>query len=255
MRPATFLNQLLPRRLRPVEIASARYLQWSHHVVQAGPFKGLRYITRAHCSALAPKIAGTYEQELLPYLPLLFAGKPDLFIDIGAAEGYYAVGVAVAGWSERIVAFEVDPDARRSLSELMAANQVVTSRIDLRGMCTPEALNAVLADALRPAILMDAEGFEAFLLDPLRVPHLARCRILLEYHDFVLPGLRDEICRRLEATHTIVPIEQAERRAGDLNCSDPVVRMFPASVRRRVLGEQRPFSRHGWLWLSPRSAD
>lgn len=251
---ASTLNHLLPRALRPVELTAARYLRWSRHVVQAGPFRGLRYINRAHCSALAPKIAGTYEQEIQPYLSLLVADRPDAFIDIGAAEGYYAVGAAFLDWSTRVIAYEAEPEARQALVELMNLNRIDPGRIDVRGPCTPEALNDLLTGCDRPAILMDIEGYEALLLDPLRVPLLARCRLLVEHHDFALPGLCDTLCRRMEPTHAITRIEQTPRRAEDLICSDPFVRRMPAGIRRRILNEQRPFARHGWLWLSPRGA-
>jgi len=254
MRLASKLNSLLPAALQPGPWAAARYVRRSGYVIQGGPFRGLRYVRRAHCSALPPKIAGTYEQELHAYLPRLFAHRPDVFVDVGAAEGYYAVGVAVAGWSDRVVAFEAEPEALAACRELMAANHVDSSRLDLRGLCTPEALQAVLAAAVRPALMMDVEGFESFLLDPLRVPDLARCPILLEYHDFVLPGLSDEIRRRLAPTHAITAIELAPRRADDLVNADALLRALPAGIRRRVLSEQRPFSRHGWLWMQPRAA-
>lgn len=244
-------NHLLPRALRPIEVATARYIRWSGGVVQSGPFRGMRYIERAHCSQLAPKLAGTYEQELRPFLEQLVSDRPDVFIDIGAAEGYYAIGAALANWSPRIVAFESDGDARRGLTELMARNRIDPTHIELRGICTPSELNALLAEHARPAVIMDVEGFEALLLDPLRVPHLARARLLVEHHDFVLRGLREEICRRMSATHSITVIEQAPRRAEDLVCPKSVLRFFPAAVRRRVLSEQRPFSHHGWLWLTP----
>jgi len=249
---AHHLNQLLPPALRPVELATARYLRWSRGIVQAGPFRGMRYIARAHGSALAPKIAGTYEQEIQPYLAKLRAINPDVFVDIGAAEGYYAVGAAFARWFPRIIAYESDDTARRDLAALMTLNQVDPARIDVRGTCAAGALNTLLADCLRPAVLMDAEGHELLLLDPLRVPHLARCHLLVEHHDFLVPGLRDEICQRMGGTHDITLIEQAPRRAEDLACADPFVRLFPSGIRRRVLGEQRPFTNHGWLWLTPR---
>lgn len=248
---ASTINNLLPRALQPVEIASARYLRWSRHVVQTGPFRGLRYIDRACGSAHIPKIAGTYEKEIHSFLPQFLANQPDAFIDIGAAEGYYAVGAAVANWSPRIVAFEINPDSQRALTELMTLNQLAPARIDLRGACTLAALNTLLADCARPAVLMDVEGYECFLLDPLRVPHLARCSILVEYHDFILHGLRAELCRRMAATHAVTVIDLAPRQAEDLVCDDPIIRRLPASIRRRVLNERRPFSLHGWLMMTP----
>jgi hypothetical protein len=246
------INRLLPRPLRPVELATARYLRWAGGIVRGGPFRGLRYLDHAHYSALAPKLAGTYEAEIQPALAAMIAAGTDAFIDIGAAEGYYAVGAAFAGWCPRIVAFETDASARAGLAALLARNSLAADRVEVRGECTPAELAKLLGECRHPVVLMDVEGFEAFLLDPLRVPGLERCRIVVEYHDFVLPGLREEIGRRLGATHEITVIEQRPRTAAEIPCGDFLFRLFPAGIRRRVLGEQRPFSGHGWLTLVPR---
>jgi hypothetical protein len=253
MNLASFLNNLLPVKLRPLPWAARRYLYWSRCVVQSGPFRGLRYIREAHCSQLAPKIAGTYERELHPFLERLVASRPDVFIDVGAAEGYYAVGSAVAGWSPRIVAFESESDARRALLELAALNNLSASRIELREACSPSALDSLLGEHAHPAVIMDVEGFEALLLDPLRLPNLRRALILLEHHDFVLPGLRDVLIERMQPTHDIEIIGQIPRSADEFVCSDPLLRRLPDGIRRRILDERRPSERHGWLWLTPRT--
>lgn len=252
MTVASFLNQLLPRTWRPPSLAAARLVSRSGHVVQGGPFRGMRYIDRAHCSALAPKIAGTYEMEIHGYLPRLFAGSPDVFVDAGAAEGYYAIGALFAGWCERVIAFEAEPAAYAACRELMTLNEIGPEKLDLRGTCHPAALQEVLAKAVRPALMMDVEGYEAFLLDPLRVPALARCRILLEYHDFVLPGLSAELDRRMSPTHHLTPIALTPRRATDMVTQDWLLRLLPGSIRQRALAEDRPFEAHGWLWMEPR---
>jgi hypothetical protein len=248
------VNGLLPRVLRPVELATARYIRTAGGRIQDGLFRGMKYGSEAHCSQLAPKLAGSYEREIIPALQRMLAARPDVFIDIGAAEGYYAVGAAFARWAPRIVAFEVEPTARAALSALMALNQLAPDRIELRGICTAEDFNRLLADCARPAVLMDIEGYELFLLDPLRVQHLDRCHLLLEHHDFVIAGLRDEICRRMEPTHELTFIEQSPRTAAELVTTDPLLRLVPAGIRRRVLSEQRPFSRHGWILMTPRPA-
>lgn len=249
---ASFVNQLLPRSWRPASVAAARLVKCSGHVVQGGPFRGMRYINRAHCSALAPKLTGTYEMELHEYLPRLFAGPPDVFVDVGAAEGYYAVGALFAGWCEQVIAFEADPAAYAACRELMTLNKIGPEKLDLRGACHPAALQDVLANATRPALMMDVEGFEALLLDPLRGPALARCRILLEYHDFVLPGLSGELHRRMAPTHHVSPIALTPRNATDLVTEDWLLRLLPSSIRRRALTEDRPFEAHGWLWMEPK---
>src|SRR5579863_8220696 len=68
-----------------------RLLVWSGTVIMAGPFKGMRYIDRSINSALFPKLLGTYESEIAPFLDKLKCIRPHTLINIGAGEGYYAV--------------------------------------------------------------------------------------------------------------------------------------------------------------------
>ena len=60
-----------------------------------GPFRGMKYLSRAYCSAVLPKLLGTYECELIPAIDRLARSDADRIVDIGAAEGYYAVGLAL----------------------------------------------------------------------------------------------------------------------------------------------------------------
>jgi hypothetical protein len=234
-------------------IAHRAYLRSCGPRVQAGPFLGMNYVTVAHCSAIAPKLAGSYERELRNCLAQLVAVQPDLFVDVGAAEGYYAVGAAFADWSPRIVAFEYDPDARATLRALMALNDVPAARVDLRAACTPALLEATLASAVRPAALIDAEGSEALLVDPLRVPSLHRAHLLVEYHDFILPGLSQALVARLQATHHIETIHPAARQPNELLGAGPLLRRLPR-LCLALLSEHRPTSAHGWLWFRPKSS-
>lgn len=64
--------------------------------VQAGPFKGL-YLPKHlawGASARAALLLGIYEQDIQAFLPAL-SQRYSTFIDIGAADGYYTVGVLV----------------------------------------------------------------------------------------------------------------------------------------------------------------
>lgn len=73
-------------------------------VVQGGPFQGLQYVPsivesalavpRALGSALIPKLLGCYEAELQGVLAQILATPYQDILDIGSAEGYYAVGLA-----------------------------------------------------------------------------------------------------------------------------------------------------------------
>lgn len=249
---AQIINGWLPRRLQPAELAGACYVRWSRGLVQGGPFRGMRYTDEAFYSALPPKIAGSYEKELHPFLEKIRQLQPDVLFDVGAAEGYYAIGALHAGWTEHVVAFESSPDARTLLGRMASLNAIDSRRLVVHGACTAEDLDAALALSARPVVIMDIEGFEALVLDPQRVRHLARSHLLVEFHDFVLPGLSDELRRRLAASHEIELIMQAPRSPADLPCAGSWIARLPAAIRVRIMREHRPPHDHGWLWCVPR---
>ena len=61
-------------------------------IVRNGFFKGMKYVTfKSAGSSLFPKLLGSYEIELLPVFAGLQKNKYDDILDIGCAEGYYAV--------------------------------------------------------------------------------------------------------------------------------------------------------------------
>ena len=85
----------------------------------SGPFKGLQYSSQALLSRLAgPKLLGTYERELHHILISRPWSEYEYAVDIGCAEGYYAVGIAamfgrtVYGFETELAEREVSVDVR-----------------------------------------------------------------------------------------------------------------------------------------------
>ena len=138
-------------------------------MVAQGPFRGMRYVSLSFGSAWLPKLLGTYECELSPAVESICQARCDRILDIGAAEGYYAVGMALRNPGAQLVGFELSRAARSVLRKLARCNGV-SGRIKLLGRCTPERLRATLAGAARPAVICDCEGAEDELLRPDRVP-------------------------------------------------------------------------------------
>ena len=60
-----------------------------------GPFQGMNFHSAASEGCLVPKLLGCYEQPLHPFLEAAFARDYDVVLNIGSAEGYYAVGLAL----------------------------------------------------------------------------------------------------------------------------------------------------------------
>jgi len=196
-----------------------------------------------------PKLLGIYERELNSYIEQACALNFPLIVDIGAAEGYYAVGMALRNPQARVIAFEMEATERSALAEAARLN-AVTDRLEIRGKCEPEDLERVLADTPRPFIICDAEGYEAMLIDPGAVPSLRRASILVELHEFVEKGISEKIRERFVTTHKITHIWQHERTPAGFPFKDFYTRWLPKSYLHWAVGESRP-ERMSWYWMEP----
>ena len=246
------LIRQLPWRFRPIGIDHRAVVSRSRLQIMTGPFRGMKYLGEAHESVLPPKLLGCYERELHPVFEAYRAEPLDLVIDVGAAEGYYAVGVVFSGLASRAIAYEALPEGADLLRKVARLNRV-DDRVSVNGLCRPEDLQAELAVAnpKRTLVIVDVEGAEDLLLDPARVPALADTSILVELHDFIVAGVTERIRERFRATHTIVRFDQQERTLSENLCQTWLVRQLPTSIRLRILSEKRARPMH-WFWMRPR---
>lgn len=220
----------------------------THSRVHLGPFKGMQYIRHAvqvQSSAYCPKLLGTYEQELHPVVESLRAQSPyQQVINIGAGEGYYAVGLALHLPQIQLTAFEADSNSRTILSRMAHANGVA-SRLAIREFCTLSLLQEELGNLGRTLVVCDVEGGEQELLDPSSIPALTNADILVELHDFIIPGISDEIRQRFTRTHHIMDIPAQPRQLRDW----PASLSLPQAYRRTALSEYRPGGMR-WFWMT-----
>ncbi len=174
-------------------------------VVYAGLFAGMAYGVSATEGALAPRLLGSYESELHPFVREVLAGKPDVIVDIGCAEGYYAVGLArIAPWAT-VHAFDINELARRACHQLAAMNNVA-ERVRIGGELTSQGLEALASQGA--FVFCDIEGAEADLLDPALSPSLARCPIIVETHPGIRQGVTELMKTRFAATHAIREVRE-----------------------------------------------
>src|SRR5690348_2955146 len=91
--------------------------------VRSGFFKDMIYLPRATWGNPGNKLLGTYEKELEPvWQTLNLLRNPQVIYDIGAAEGYYAVGFAVKFPQSQIFAWEMDASSQSQLLANAKAN-------------------------------------------------------------------------------------------------------------------------------------
>jgi hypothetical protein len=176
--------------------------------VRAGPFAGMEYLAETSWVGFFPRLLGVYEEELHGVVERAIEAGPELVIDIGSAEGYYAVGLARRLPGARVHAFDIDANARR-LCAALAERNGAGDRVAVGGRCRPDDLNALIAP--RTLVVSDCEGGEVELLDPERVPALRSCIILVEIHEAADHGVSALMRRRFEPSHRVTMITSTER--------------------------------------------
>ena len=131
---------------------------------------------------IGSQLLGTYESELRPYFERLIEGSPDILINVGCAEGFYAVGFARRMPTVQVRAYDIDAKARE-ICHANASLNGVAERVRIGDFCSPETLVADIANAHFPAILADCEGCEAdLLLNPLTKDAVSRALVIVEVH-------------------------------------------------------------------------
>ncbi|WP_395539598.1 hypothetical protein [Neotabrizicola sp. sgz301269] len=171
----------------------------------SGPFAGMDYAVRAAEGARAARLLGAYEASLDPVIETIIARAYPLVIDIGCAEGFYAVGLARRMAQSRILARDISPRAQALCRALAAANGVA-DRVEIGGAI--DHGDFALALGQPTVILCDIEGGEAELLNPIAAPGLLAADILVEVHEGLHPGLTNALTARFAASHRVTRIDR-----------------------------------------------
>ncbi len=221
--------------------------------VQTGPFQGMLYPSqivtaeRLRQNGVIPKLLGSYETELHDVMRRVLSRQYRRTINIGCAEGYYAVGLARSMPSTPVYAFDTDPVARQLCVQMAEAN-AVSDRITVRGECTVEALGALIPD--RSLVVCDCEGCERDLLDPGLVPGLTACDVIVELHDCVDPSISRTIHSRFAQTHEITALTKVSRDPS----AYPALNAVSPYERRLAVTEFR-WGPLEWAFLSSRATE
>lgn len=212
-----------------------------------GPFKGMKYIKRSYGSGLIPKLLGTYEQELHEVIDQIISTGYQNIVDIGCAEGYYAVGFAWKCRNKtdfRVYAYDINEDALQSLKTLSALNSVSDKIIP--GACCGHNDFERFKDK-KTLIFCDIEGDELSLLDPAKAPSLINYDLLVEIHDSGNEAgiIKTQLKHRFKQTHLIQLIKYTSR-----SISDAAAITYTANVRHKqfAVNEGRKKGLE-WMWI------
>jgi hypothetical protein len=239
------MRRVTPRAIRPTGYVTNLAWNRTEGKVYSGPFHGMKYIRDSYFGCYISKLLGIYERELHRAIDAAIAQKPDLVVDVGAADGYYAVGLSRRLPNARHIAFEMGEEGRELIEELAKLNEC---KVEVRGECNPQTLEEALGASDHALAIIDVEGYEKTLADPEKVPSLRKATMLIELHPGRAPGIAELLQERFGKTHKIERIWSEARDPAEYPFDSVIMRVLPVRHRLWALDEMRGV-KMSWLWM------
>lgn len=218
--------------------------------VLGGPFEGMKYPSAEITElTLLPKIAGCYEMQLFPVIRELTAIPFDNIIDVGCAEGYYAVGLGSLFPQAIIHCYDVNEEDLVFCRQMGDLNSV--HNLTYHNFCSPETLKTF--DYGRHSLVFcDCEGYELDLFTEEAVAALANTHVLVELHDVLNPAISKTILPRFAASHEVRLLNNSDLDFAELRQLD---HLTPAEKAFAVCEHRGGLYRNvfmEWALLTPR---
>lgn len=189
-----FVIRVLARILRvDIGYQAAKNKAWNileekyDHVVAYGPFKGMKLSDDIWWSRndRITQTLGIYEEHVVERLKEFSAQGVRRFIDIGAADGYFAIGMAFSKIYSKVVAYEIETIGQKRITENAAINRC-EDLVSVFGEANYSSLKNLLSEDLKSSILVDIEGAEYQLLDEETLSLMSNCYLICELHPWVV---------------------------------------------------------------------
>lgn len=207
-------------------------------VVSQGLFKGLQLNRNTWWgkSDLGAQCLGLYEKEILD---LISAHEPfDTFLDIGAADGYYAVGMLHSKMAKNAICFEISEVGQRAIKENWMINNS-PGQLTVYGEANKQSITSIASTLpLNSLALVDIEGFEFSLLTQDVIPLLKKVTMIIEIHNWVddFPTKYSSLLRELDKSFEIDIIKPSARNTQNIE----LLRSYTDDNRLLVSSERRP---------------
>lgn len=213
--------------------------------VHSGPFKGMSYIDSSNGSTFVPKILGSYEKELHTIVEKIIESEYTNYVDIGCAEGYYAVGFAYrlrSNQNVKIFAYDTNENALHNLNKMARLNGI-ENKIVSKPLFDYQEFEHFKGEGT--FIMCDIEGDELNLINVVLAPEFLNCDLLVEVHDGGVrrKEIKEHLKRSFEKTHNIQIIDFRAKGLEDYN----YIKWIPSKSKRiELLDEKR---KYGLEWM------
>lgn len=184
-------------------------------VVKYGLFKGFKLSTSTWWAKRerGAMLLGLYEIEVLESLKKI-PPTYTTFIDLGAADGYYGVGVLVGNLFQNSICYEISELGRQTIKENASLNGV-SNRIQIRGTADKDFYKGIDQNTLNNSVLLiDIEGAEFDLVHKETFAAFKNSVIIIELHEWNLADASMELEKLKndsQSTHVITEFRTSHR--------------------------------------------
>jgi hypothetical protein len=209
-----------------------------------GPFKGMEIKQDPvwKDGNVSAKLLGCYEFELTAAINKAIGRRPKTVVNIGCADGYYAIGLARLLIDATVFAIDVDEISLRECWEMAHRNGVVDRMQFHKGCYYAKDLDLEEVSQDGRLYFVDCEGDERKLLNKNECPVLAKSDIIVECHEFMREGITEQLQRHFADTHEIEVIKPELPPLGRY----PLLAEAPTVMTILAITEKRPMPTR-WL--------
>jgi hypothetical protein len=222
-----------------------------NYAVAYGPFKGMKLNKNVWWSKndRITQTLGVYEEHVLKKM-CLFADKgAKKLIDVGAADGYFAVGMAYSKIYSNVVAFEIETEGQNRILENATANKC-EDKVLICGEADVDSIAKKITIEDKSTVLIDIEGGEYDLLSEKMLEILSDNYVICELHPWMVKDGHSRQKSLLDRASQVFNVELIKRDNYSPN-------MFPEfddlsdEIRLIALGEGRAKNMQ-WLICTPK---
>ncbi|WP_296223703.1 hypothetical protein [Ralstonia sp. UBA689] len=200
------------------------------------------------------KLLGLYEQEVCDLIARI-KGNRSTLVDLGAADGFYGVGLIATNHFQQSYCYEVVPESRENLKQI-AEQAGVGDRVHIFGEATSNFTAELTAAGVQfsdAVVLCDIEGYEFQVLTRNCLADMKDAHIIIEVHDFcVVDGSGPQQLRELiERAGEFFHIHEYKAGARDLS-SIPLIADHWNDNDRWLLCSEGRAKLMSWLHFEPK---
>lgn len=224
------------------------------HRVIYGPFKGMKLNPNSYLSKyiLANFALGSYENKVQTELEN-FSKKyqHDVFIDVGGADGLFAIGVLVNSMFKKTIVFELEQRGQKAILENAKLNSV-SDKIEINGMADYDSLSKVISSNPNSVLLMDIEGAEFDIFNKDLLYKMSKIPFIIEIHCFKDGDQKkyNELKNLIKLTHDFKVLNNDKQELS----SHVHLKDFTDMQKALVLTERRTI-RAEWLVCEPKASE